>query len=141
MSDEELTPAEREELKGLLGYGSSMPETQHNTHTFLHNVATAEDTTKIGYLKEEEIGTLENPIRSFKFLALFSDKIMNKPELRDFFLQRSEIGTATSLSRSGFLTKLAVVQRRELADVTKQPKKENKGWFKKKEDNESDNQQ
>ena len=131
MSDEELTEQDREELKNLLGYGSSTPSANHNVHTFLHNVATAKDTTKLGYLREEEIGMLENPVRSFQFLGLFADKIMKKEGLKDFFKSRSEIGTATSLSRSGFLTKLAVVQRRELSDVTPKEMKKNKGWFKK----------
>lgn len=126
----ELSPAEKEEMAGLLGYGGSTPEGKHNVHTFLHNVATADDTTKLGNLREEEIGVLENPIRSFKFLGLFADKIMRKEGLRDFFNARSEIGTSTSLSRGGFLTKLAVVTRKELSDVTPKERKENKSWFK-----------
>jgi hypothetical protein len=127
---EELSEAERIELASLMGnYGASIPEGKQNVHTFLHNVAVANDTTKLGNLKDEEIGTLENPIRSFKFLALFAEKVMKKDELKNFFNARSEIGTSTSLSRGGFLTKLAVVQRRELADVTKPEVKPNKGWF------------
>jgi len=131
--NEPITEAEKEEVKALLGYGSSVPDGKHNVHTFLNNVATAEDTTKLGNLDESEIGKLENPIRSFKFLGLFAEKVMHKEGLRDFFNARSEIGTSTSLSKHGFLTKLAVIQRRELADLSPKEKKENKSWFKKKE--------
>lgn len=127
--EEQLTESEKEEVRDILGYGTPIPEGKNNVHTFLHNVATAEDTTKLGYLKDEEIGKLENPVRSFKFMALFADKIMNKPELSKFFNQRSEIATSTSLSRDAMLLKLAVTQKKELADITAKPRKENKGWF------------
>lgn len=132
----DLTPDEKKEMGELLGYGGQTPDGKHNVHTFLHNVATADDTTKLGNLREEEIGMLENPIRAFKFLALFSDQVMKKPGLKDFFNARSEIGTSTSLSRGGFLTKLAVVTRKELADVSPKERKENKSWFKKADKNE-----
>jgi len=139
--EEELTPQEREELKELMGYAGPVDSSRQTVHSFLHNVATAKDTTKLGNLREEEIGLLSNPVRSFKHLALFSRKIMKSDELADFFDNSSEIGTSTSLSRDGFLTKLAVVTRKELADVTK-PRKENKGWFsRKKDENENSGEQ
>lgn len=132
MGDDELSMAEKEELKEILGYGSSVPEGKHNVHTFLHNVATADDTTKLGYLKDEEIGSMENPVRALKFLGAFAEDIMGKKELGDFFRTRAEIGTSTSLSRDAILIKLAVTQKKELADISKvASKKENKGWFKK----------
>lgn len=134
---EELSEAERIELAGLMAnYGTSLPEGKQNVHTFLHNVATAKDTTKLGNLLNEEIGSLENPIRAFKFLALFANDVMGKKELGEFFDKRSEIGTSTSLSRGGFLTKLAVIQRRELTskDISTTERKENKSWFKSKKE-------
>jgi|SRR3990167_1435735 len=132
--EEELTAAEKEQMKELMGYSTSGAEGKHNIHSFLNNVAIAEDTTKTGFLTDIEIGKLDNPIRSYKFLALFADKMMGKDGLKQFFLQQSEIGTATSLSRDAILLKLAVTQKRELADVTTKPKKENSSWFKSKKD-------
>lgn len=130
MSEEEtLTPAEKEELKDLIGYGSNVPESKQNVHTFLHNVATAEDTTKLGFLNENEIGMMPNPIRSYKHLGQFAGDIMKKDGLRKFFNANSEIVTGTSLSRGGFLVDRAVVQKRELKDTTMKPRKENSGWF------------
>ena len=127
-----LSPAEMEELAGALGYAGAVQDQKQNVHTFLHNVATADDTTKLGFLTPEEIGQPKNPVRTFKNMALVSSSIMDNKDLQDYFLAKSEILTSTSLSREGFLTKLAVVTRRELADVTKS-KKENKSWFKKKD--------
>lgn len=133
---QELTEEEKQQLQDILGYGSNVNSANQSVHTFLFNVATAKDTTKLGNLKDEEIGKLDNPIRSYKFLSLFAEKIMNKDGLKEFFDQRSEIGTSTSLSRDGFLTKMAVVQRKELADLSpKEKKKENKSWFKSKDKN------
>ena len=132
MAEDELTPEEREQIKEYLGYGSSVSSEKHNVHTFLHNVATAEDTTKLGNLSEDELGVMINPVRSFKHLALFSGDIMKKEGLRKFFEANAEIGTSTSLSKGALLVKLAVTQKREVADVTKERKK-NAGWFKKKE--------
>ena len=130
---DELTPAEKEELKDYLGYGSMLPDSKQNVHTFLHNVATADDTTKLGNLNNDEIGMAENPVRAYKFLSTFSNTVMKKQELANFFKERSEILTSTSLSRNATLIRLAVTQKKELADVSSiAPPKENKGWFKKK---------
>ena len=130
-SQPELSEAEKKEFIDLMGYGSNLPDNKQNVFTFLFNVATAEDTTKLGYLKDEEIGNMPNPTRSYKHLALFSNEIMKKKGLGNFFSKNSEILTSTSLSRDGFLVDRAVVQKRELKDATKQHK-ENSGWFKKK---------
>lgn len=135
MAEEELTESEKAEIKELLGYGSNLPESKQNVHTFLHNVATAEDTTKLGFLKDEEIGNMSNPTRAYKHLANFANDIMNKPGLKEYFLANSEIMTSTSLSRQGFLVDRAVVQKRELKDTTMKPRKENSSWFKKKDKN------
>jgi len=48
----------------------------------------------------------------------------------------AEIQTATSLSKEGFLMKLSVTSKKEMADVTPKTKKKNSGWFKKKSSNE-----
>lgn len=131
--DEQLSDNEKQEIRDLLGYGSNLPDAKHSVHSFLNSIATADNTLKLGYLKEEELGTLKNTVRGFQHLANFSDKIMNKPELQAYFKDSSEIITASSLSRDGFLVDRAVVQKRELKDTTAKPKKQNSSWFKKKD--------
>lgn len=133
-NNEVLTEEERKELANYLaGYGTPVTEEKHNIHTFLHKVATADDTTKLGFLTEEEIGMPKHPIRAFKNFALISDRIIGNEYFRDFFNAESEIVTSTSLSRRGKLIDLAVIQRRQVEDITKE-KKQNKSWFKPKED-------
>lgn len=143
MSDEQLTEQEKAEIKDILGYGSNLPDAKQNVHTFLFNVATADDTTKLGFLTEAEIGMLPNPIRSYKHLAQFSQEIMGKEELGKFFKANSEIVTSTSLSRGGFLVDRAVVQKRELKDTTSKGSGSNSGksWFKKKDDSKKEEEE
>lgn len=129
---DQLTDAEiAEQLTTMIG-GSATPDPKSNVHTFLRSVAESKDTTKTGFLKEEELGNLTLTVRADKELELISREIMKNTFFADFFAKESEITTSTSLSREAKLLELAVVTRREMADVTK-PKKENKGWFGRKE--------
>lgn len=105
---------------------------KQSIHTFLHNVAISKDTTKTGYLLDEEVGMPILPIRTYKELALFCSDVANMEYFSDYFNAKSEITTSSSLSRNAKLLSLAVLTKKEIADVSK-PKKENKGWFKKKE--------
>lgn len=128
----ELTPAEIKELQDAIYGDAPTPTDKMSVHSFLDNVARAKDTTKLGYLKEEEIGMPQLPIRANKELALISEDIMQNNFISDYFKKEAEITTSTSLSRQGFLIKQATVSHRKIEDVTKMPK-EKSGWFKKKE--------
>jgi hypothetical protein len=132
--DEVLSDEDKQVIRDAVGYGGSVPDSKQNVHTFLHSVATADDTTKLGFLKEEEIGMMPNPIRSYKHLAQFANDIMHNEGLSTFFKANSEIVTSTSLSRQGFLIDRAVVQKRELRDTSMGEKKQNSSWFKSKDD-------
>lgn len=132
MEEENLTEDQiAERLADLVGT-TPTPEEKQNIHTFLHNVAVAPDTTKTGYLGEEEIGMPVLPVRTYKELALFCSEIANMDYFSDYFRKKAEIVTSTSLSREAKLITLAVLQKKEISDVTKKPRKENRGWFKSK---------
>ena len=126
MSAEEV----EEQIAQLVG---NVPDSQgtQNVHSFLSTVATSEDTTKLGNITAEEVGLPKLPVRTYKELALFCSDVGNMPYFNAYFLAKSEIMTSTSLSKDAKLINLAVMHRKEIADVTK-PKMENKGWFKKK---------
>ena len=113
---------------------ATIQEEKHNAHTFLNAVATSEDTLKVGYLKEEEVGIPKLSVRTLKELALYSTDIANNVVWAEYFDKRAEILTSTSLSKDAKLLELAVIQRREIANVTPTPRKVNKGWFGKKND-------
>lgn len=103
-----------------------------NIHTFLHNVAIAKDTTKTGNITAEELGQHPITLRACKELALIASKIMNNEFFSEYFTAEGEIITSTSLSREGFLDKLAITSKSEISSVSEKPKKENSSWFKKK---------
>lgn len=131
MTEAELSPEDKKLLESS-GYGAPLPEEKHNVHSFLHKVATSDDTTKVGNLTDEEIGMPRLNLRTFKAIALDAEKILDNQFISDYYKAQGEIITSTSLSRGGKLINLAVLQKRQIEDVTK-PKKENSGWFKKKE--------
>ena len=106
-----------------------------NTHSFFTKVIQNDDTTKTGNLSDEELGNPQITLRGLKELELFSKKVEENKLWEEYFGQMAEITTATSLSKEGFLLRLSVTQKKELADVTAKPKK-NKGWFKKKDSTE-----
>ncbi|UCD20928.1 MAG: hypothetical protein JSW08_00050 [archaeon] len=132
MTEEEipLTPEEKKALSEYLGFGVPLPEEKHSAHSFLYRVATADDTTKVGNLKEEEVGEPKITLRGVKELALISDKIIGLDVFKDYFNQKGEIITSTSLSKDAKLINLAVIQRRQIEDLSKSERKINKGWFK-----------
>ena len=140
----DLTPEEQVELEnylrgGMISGAASQMEEKHNLHKFLTDVVLTKDTTKLGYLKEEEIGLPKIPLRTLKELGLFCDEVADMGYYAEYFKKKAEILTSTSLSKEAKLLELSVVQRRELGDITRRRKgKENKGWFKKKGKGESD---
>lgn len=130
---DQLTDEEKLELqKYLTGTNAPSPEEKHSIYTFLHKISISDDTTKTGYLTEEELGMPINPVRTFKKLSLISSKIIESPVIASFFADESEIVTSTSLSKHAKLLNAAVTMKRQLEDTTK-PRKQNRGWFKKKE--------
>ena len=122
----DLTSEEKEILRQL-------NEGKQNVHSFFTNIIKSNDTTKTGYLNQDELGTPKLPVRTFKELSLFAKDIYGDEGWHDYFNKMAEIQTATSLSKDGILLKLSVTQKKELADVSPKTQKQNKGWFKKKE--------
>ena len=120
-----------EKLANLIGTTPNTEEKQ-NAHTFLNKVAQTKDTTKVGNVNNDELGMPQLTVRANKEIALLCTDILRNDYFAAHFSGMSEITTATSLSRNAKLIELAVSQRREFADATKQPQKENSGWFKKK---------
>lgn len=120
---ESLTEEQAEEL--VRGFA----ESRMTIPNFLNNVVKAIDTSKVGNLDEEELGTPKLPVRSFQELEIFSKDVANQKAFADYFHKLSESTLATSLSKKGFLLRIAVTTKKELADVSPE-RKQNKGWFK-----------
>ena len=130
--DEELEALE-EELKKYEDKDTSSPTAakKDNIFKFFRDILTVKDTTRIGNLKPEELGLSKLGVRHYLELANFMDS-EGMDTVKDYFVNRSNIVTSTSMSRKGFWSQLFVTQiKREQKDKVKEPEK--KGWFKKKE--------
>ena len=145
MVGEEYEPQEGEEddealqrLAYAMRGNASSPDEKQSVFAFLNAVATAGDTTKTGYLRDDkdlnEVGVPKLPVRTLHSLALISSEIMNNDYFRNYFEKEAEIVTKTSLSRNAKLLSLAVLQKKEVADVTPKERKPSKSWFKSKND-------
>lgn len=139
--DINLSPEEKKAVSDYLGFGAALPEEKHNAHSFLNKVATSDDTTKVGNLTIDELGMPTLPLRTYKDLALVSEKIIGNDFFKDYFIAKGEILTASSLSKDAKLINLAVIQRRQIEDLSKPERKINKGWFGQKENKPEENQQ
>ena len=104
----------------------SFSEGKKTIHSFFTDIIKTKDTTKTGYLTEEELGTPHLPVRSYKELSLFCKSVAVDKSWEDYFSDMSEIHTSSCLSKDGILIKLSVTQKKELADVTPKAKKQNK---------------
>ena len=122
--EEEFT---EEQAKNLL---REFAEQKSNIHTFFTKVIQNEDTTRIGNLTEEELGMPKVPERTLKDLELFCKEVYGNNAWADYFNKAAGILTSTSLSKDAILLKLAVTNKKEVADMTP-PRKKNVGWFKK----------
>ena len=112
----------------------SFSESKQNLHSFLTNIIKSPDTIKTGNLEQDELGKSKLPVRTYKELELFSKDVAYQSDWADYFKSMAEIQTSTSLSKNAKLLDVAVTLKKEVADRTP-TRKENKGWFKKKEDN------
>jgi len=110
----------------------SMMEQKETPHSFFTRVIKHPDSTKIGNLDIEELGVSTHPVRTYKELALFCDKICDDGFTKEYYEELSEIQLATSLSKEGFLIKQVGTRTQQYADTTnKQKSKVKKGFFKK----------
>ena len=109
-------------------------EGKQNVHSFFTKIIQSDDTTKTGNLTQDELGYPRLPVRTYKELQLFCDDVASEESWANYFKKMSEIQTSTSLSKDALLIKLSVTNKKEIADITPE-KKANKGWFKKKDDN------
>lgn len=130
-AEPEMTAQEVEEYVQALAGNTPGGDEKNNVHTFLNKVATAEDTTKLGNLKEEEVGLPKLPQRTYLDLALFCKDVANMEYFYDYFQKKAEILTSSSLSKDAKLISLAVMQRREFSQKsgTGSGMNSKKSWF------------
>ena len=127
MTEQGMTDKEAESMLRNISEG------RQNMHSFFTKIIHKDQKTlKVGNLDEEELGKSKLPQRTYLELSTFCKEIADDDDFSGYFDKIAEIQTASSLSKDGFLMKLAVTMKKELADVSPKKAKPNKGWFKKK---------
>lgn len=127
---EELTEEEEQALREM-GYGYPKEDEKQNIFAFFKQVIATRDTSRVANLTEVELGNVRVPVRTLLELSEFC-KAASLNGLGTYFNSESQIISNTSLSREGFLDKLAVTQKREVERRSRVPV-QNKGWFRKKQ--------
>ncbi len=134
LTDEEAIAKIAEAMKG----NAPTQEDKTNVHTFLLNVVQAENiskASKIGNLRDDkdinELGIPRWNVRGALEMARISDKLMDNVFFKEYFEAQAINTLNTSLSREGFLIKMATTTTKQVADATKR-RKINKGMFGKK---------
>ena len=128
MSDEEAII----KIANAMKENAPSTEDKHSVHTFLFNIASSKNTTKVGNLRDDkdmdELGNPTHNVRGSLAMARISEVIMKNDYFSNWFKQEGESTLATSLSRDGFLVRQGTTQTKQVADITKR-RKINKGWF------------
>jgi hypothetical protein len=111
---------------------ASGQEEKHSVPSFLFNVVKAQDSTKVGNLRDDkdlnELGAPIFSVRGAKEMQLIANMIMENDYFAAYFEKEAENALATSLSREGFLIRQVNLQTKQVADITRR-RKINKGWF------------
>ena len=131
LSDEEAILKIAQAMKG----NAPSEEEKQNVHSFLVNVVKETDInsiTRIGNLRDDkDINELGVPIwnvRGALDMVRISKLLMRNKFFQEYF-ENAAIDTLTSsLSREGFIIKMATTQTKQVADATKR-RKVNKGMF------------
>ena len=132
--EEDLTMEEAQELQEMLNYPKQ--EDKQNIYTYFKKVLSQEDNSKTAFLNNDELGIVKIPVRTNQEIALYCDAMgmgsaSKKTGFAGYFMKEGQVALTTSLSREGFLNKLAVTQKKESEIKTRRPTV-NKGWFQKK---------
>lgn len=127
MGEEPLSQEDMELLESM-GVGVPKPTEKTGLFDFFNKILKRKDTTKVANIDLDEL----NSVRTLQNGALFAT-VGDYDEVCDYFRAKGETILATSDSKDGFLIRAAITTKRELATSSK-AMKENKGWFKKKEE-------
>ena len=132
MSEEEAI-FEQEETRNAMGYGFPQEEEKHNLIAFFKEIIRNQFNAKTANLQNDELGMAKIPVRTNMEIASYCN-LMDDPAMAGAFMDDAQILLSTSLSREGFLPKLAVTtQKFSETSLKKQlGQQQKKGLFKSK---------
>lgn len=114
ISDEELAQMSEEELEEYLksqqeGYGSPSPAYKDNIFKFFREILKKKDPTRVGNLKDDELGNMRLSVRDYLDLGAYA-RAEGLGDVADYLDNKAFISAGTSMSRKGFLAQLFVTQ-------------------------------
>ena len=125
----------RDRQESALDY--PMPEVKDNVFKFFRELLRMKDSSKVGNLKKDELGSLLLPVRNYRDIGNYNES--EGQEIVAAYLNlKAETILATSLSRDGFLPQLFVTQIKKEQKVRKHDV-ESKGWFNRNVKNKEEN--
>ena len=128
--DEEIKQLE-EELKKLetkdTSYGSPTTTQKDSLYKFCRDILKIPDTTRIGNLTNTELGLMKLGARHYQEIAAYAG-VEGLDLVEKYLMNKSQIMTATSMSRKGFWAQLFFTSiKKEIKPRDKTPEK--KKWF------------
>lgn len=134
-AEAEALGIDTDDLETLSGdYGSPKPDKKDNIFRFFREVLKFPESWKVGNLLNSEIGQSRLTVRSYLEIARYAEQ-EGLDIVSQYFVDRADIVSSTSMGRKGFLAQLFVTQIKKEQKL-KEPRKEKKGWFKKSEEEE-----
>ena len=119
-----------EELKQLenkdTSYGSPKSPEKDSQFKFFRDILKIADTTRIGNLTAQELGISKLGVRHYQELSLYAGA-EDLDVVSKYFNARSQIITATSMSKKGFWAQLFVTSIKK--EQKSKPTEAKKGWF------------
>jgi len=111
------------ELEKKSDYGSPPPISKDTVFKFFNKILDSKDSTKVGNLSLQELGSLRLSVRSYQEIALYADA-EGLDKVAKYFKDKAEIIARTSMSKKGFWSQLFVTQiKKEQKIKDKEPKK------------------
>lgn len=90
-------------------YGYPESPTSDGVYRFFRQLLSKKDNSKVGNLRNEEMGSLRLPVRDYQDLANYS-RVEGLELVAEYMDRKADIILTTSNSRGGFLSQLFVTQ-------------------------------
>jgi len=90
---------------------SPEPQEKYDLYSLFWRVVLAKDSSKVGNVTKEELGSLLITIRDNQRIALLA-KVLGHKQFGKFFKKQGEITLSTSASKDGWLPELFVSQKK-----------------------------
>lgn len=93
-------------------FGSGIePREREGIFSFFRHILGMKDSTKVGNLDRSELGRLDLTVRNLEYLGKLGTILHNR-SYNDYFMMKSEVVLATSMSKKGWLPELVVSQKK-----------------------------